>query len=125
VDAAVSLLTGVAFGLAPAVLASRADLVTVIKGGAPQTSHGRRRWNLRGVLVVAQVTISIVVLICAGLFIRSLGKALETDPGFKTDNLVTMQINPKLLGYDQQAIWRQFPEIQRRIEALPGVRRRR
>jgi len=119
---AVSLLTGVVFGLAPAVLASRADLVTVIKGGAPQTSQGRRRWNLRGALVVAQVTISIVVLICAGLFIRSLGKALETDPGFRTDNLITMQINPKLLGYDQPTIWRQFREIQRRIETLPGVR---
>jgi putative ABC transport system permease protein len=118
----VSLLTGVVFGLAPALLASRADLVTVIKGGAPQTSHGRRRWNLRGALVVAQVTISIVVLICAGLFIRSLGAALETDPGFSTENLITMQINPKLLGYDQQAVWRLFPEIVRRIEALPGVR---
>lgn len=118
----ISLLTGVFFGLAPAVLASRADLVTVIKGGAPQTSHGRRRMNLRGALVVAQVTISIVVLVCAGLFIRSLGKALETDPGFRTDDVITMQINPKLLGYDQQTIWRQFHEIQRRIEALPGVR---
>jgi macrolide transport system ATP-binding/permease protein len=119
---AVSLLTGVVFGLAPALTASRADLVTVIKGGAAQTSHGRRRWNLRGTLVVAQVTISIVVLICAGLFIRSLRAALETDPGFRTENLITMQINPKLLGYDQQAVWRLFPEIVRRIEALPGVR---
>jgi predicted permease len=74
------------------------------------------------VLVVAQVTISIVVLICAGLFIRSLRAALETDPGFRTENLVTMQINPKLLGYDQQAVWRLFPELLRRIEAQPGVR---
>jgi predicted permease len=103
-------------------VASRADLVNVIKGGAPQTSHGRRRWNLRGALVVAQVTISIVVLICAGLFIRSLRAALEADPGFSTDNLVTMQINPRLLGYDQQAVWHLFPEILRRVEALPGVR---
>src|SRR5947209_2879933 len=95
---AVSVLTGVIFGLAPALLASRADLVAVIKGGAGQ-ARGRRRWNLRGALVVAQVTISIVVLICAGLFIRSLRKALETDPGFQTDNLVTMMINPRLLGY--------------------------
>jgi predicted permease len=118
----ISLLTGVVFGLAPALLASRTDLVTVIKGGAAQTSHSRRRWNLRGALVVAQVTISIVVLICAGLFIRSLGKALETDPGFRTENLITMQINPKLLGYDQQTIWRLFPELLRRVEALPGVR---
>src|SRR5262249_25514249 len=83
---AVSLLPGVIFGLAPALLAARADLVAVIKGGAAEQSHGNqrwRRWNLRGVLVVAQVTISIIVLICAGLFIRSLGQAYQTDPGFQ------------------------------------------
>ena len=118
----VSLLTGVIFGLAPALLAVRTDLVAVIKGVAVSPSHSRRRWNLRGALVVAQVTISIIVLICAGLFIRSLRKVLETDPGFRTDNLVTMMINPRLLGYDQQAIWRFFPELLRRIETQPGVR---
>jgi predicted permease len=117
----ISLITGVIFGLAPALLASRTDLVAVIKGGAGQ-SRKRRRLNLRSTLVVAQVMISIVVLICAGLFIRSLRKALETDPGFKTDNMVTMMINPRLLGYDQKAIWRFFPELLRRIETQPGVR---
>jgi predicted permease len=119
---AVSLLTGVLFGLAPALLASRTDLVNVIKGGVTRLTHGRRRWNLRGVLVVAQVTISIVVLICAGLFIRSLGKASEVNPGFKTDNLVTMMINLDLLGYEQGAALQFFPELQRRVETLPGVR---
>ena len=104
----VSLITGVIFGLAPALLASRTDLVAVIKG-AVGPSRKRRRLNLRSTLVVAQVTISIVVLICAGLFIRSLRKALETDPGFKTKDMVTMMINPRLLGYDQKAIWRSFP----------------
>jgi predicted permease len=119
----VSLLTGVIFGLAPAVLASRANLVAVIKGMVTGPDHSRR-WNPRGVLVVVQVTISIVVLICAGLFIRSLGKALETDPGFKTDNLVTMMINPRLLAYDEQeTINRFFPELLQRIEAQPGVRK--
>ncbi|HYY93102.1 MAG TPA: ABC transporter permease, partial [Pyrinomonadaceae bacterium] len=118
----VSLFTGVAFGLAPALLASRADLVAVIKGGASKLSRGRRRWNLRGALVVAQVTISIVVLICAGLFIRSLSRASHTDPGFQADNLVTMMINPSLLGYDQESTRRLFREVQRRIEAQPGVR---
>jgi putative ABC transport system permease protein len=117
----VSLSSGVIFGLAPALLASRTDLVGVIKGTAGQ-SVGHRRWNLRGTLVVAQVTISIIVLICAGLFIRSLGKTLETDPGFRTDNLVTMMINPRLLGFDQKAIWRFFPELLHRIETQPGVR---
>src|SRR2546427_404338 len=81
-----------------------------------------RRWNLRSALVVAQVTTSIIVLICAGLFIRSLRKVLETDPGFKTEKMVTMMINPRLLGYDQKAIWRFFPELLRRIETQPGVR---
>ncbi|HEX8148443.1 MAG TPA: ABC transporter permease [Pyrinomonadaceae bacterium] len=119
---AVSLVTGVMFGLAPALLSSRTDLVNVIKGGAAQPPHGRRRWNVRGVLVVAQVTISLVVLICAGLFIRSLGMIRQTDPGFRSENLVTMMINLDLLAYDQQSALRFFPELQRRVEALPGVR---
>ncbi|MGH9755457.1 MAG: ABC transporter permease [Blastocatellia bacterium] len=118
----VSVLTGVIFGLAPALLAARTDLVAVIKGGAARPSNSRRRWNLRGSLVVAQVTISLIVLICAGLFIRSLGHALKTDPGFQTENLVTMMIDLDLLAYDQEATRRFFPELQRRIEAQPGVR---
>jgi predicted permease len=117
----VSLLTGVIFGLAPASLAARTDLVAVIKGAAGQ-SQRRRRWNLRGALVVGQVTISIIVLICAGLFIRSLSRTLKIDPGFKTENLVTMMINPRSLAYDQEAIWRFFPALLHRIEAQPGVR---
>ncbi len=120
----ISLLTGVIFGLAPALLASRTDLVAVIKGGTARPSHSRHRWNLRSALVVAQVTISIVVLICAGLFIRSLGKAVQTDPGFQTENLVTMMINPSLLAYDDRETTRRFfPELLRRIEAQPDVRR--
>ena len=118
----VSMLTGVLFGLAPALLASRTDLVNIIKGGMGNPSYGRRRWNLRGVLVVAQVTISLVILICAGLFIRSLGMVRQTDPGFQTENLVTMIVNLDLLAYDQPSTLRFFPELQRRVEALPGVR---
>ncbi|HEV2912615.1 MAG TPA: ABC transporter permease [Pyrinomonadaceae bacterium] len=119
----VSLLTGVIFGLAPALLASRTDLVAVIKGGGAGPSHSRRRLNLRGVLVIAQVTISLVVLICAGLFIRSLSQARQTDPGFKSENLVTMMINPSLLAYDEKETTKRFfPELLRRLEAQPGVR---
>jgi predicted permease len=119
----VSLLTGVVFGLAPALLASRADLVSVIKGGAAQLPRGRRRWTLRGALVVAQVTISIVVLICAGLFIRSLRQVRQADPGFKTENLVTLMLNPRLLAYDErEATTRLFPELLRRVRAQRGVR---
>ncbi|MFN0121240.1 MAG: ABC transporter permease [Blastocatellia bacterium] len=114
-----SLLTGVIFGLAPALLASRTDLVAVIKGMA---TGRRRRWNPRGALVVAQVTISIVVLICAGLFVRSLGQASKTDPGFRSENLVVMMITPGLLAYDGEASLRFYRELLRRLESRPGVR---
>jgi len=64
------------------------------------------------------------VLICAGLFMRSLSQAVKTDPGFQTENLVTMMINPGQLGYDPaDTAKRFFPELLRRIEAQPGVRR--
>ncbi|HEY6190415.1 MAG TPA: ABC transporter permease [Pyrinomonadaceae bacterium] len=118
----ITMLTGVVFGLAPALLASRVDLVAVIKGGAAGPSQKRRRLNLRGALVIAQVTISLVVLICAGLFIRSLAQARQTDPGFETENLVTMMINPGLLLYDEPTTRRFFQELQHRLEAEPGVR---
>src|SRR5499427_1269707 len=120
-----SLLTGVVFGLALALLASRPDLVAVIKGDAAgQTGQcgGRRRWSLRNALVVAQVAISIIVLICAGLFLRSLNRAIRVDPGFSVENLVTMWLDPSLPGYDQAAGLRFYQELRRRIEALPGVR---
>jgi putative ABC transport system permease protein len=117
------LLTGVLFGLAPALLTSRSDLVAVIKGAALRSSSGRSRWDLRGALVVAQITICIVVLICAGLFIRSLDQVRRTDPGFRTENLITMMINPRPLTYDDKEIaGRLFPELLRRFGSQPGVR---
>jgi predicted permease len=118
---AVAGVTGVVFGLAPALLASRADLTAVIKGAAERPTRGRR-WSLGTALVVAQVTISIVVLVCAGLFVRSLGEVRRTDPGFRTENLVTMMVNPGLLAYEREASRRFYPELRRRVEALPGVR---
>jgi predicted permease len=118
----VSMLTGVIFGLAPAWWASRPDLIAVIKGDAAGQSQGKWRWNLSGALVVAQVAISVVVLICAGLFLRSLNKALNIDPGFSADNLVTMTLDPGSLGYDETAGKRFYTEALRRVEALPGVR---
>jgi len=119
----ISLLTGLTFGLAPALLASRIDLLAVIKDAVTKPARRRRSWNLRNALVVAQVTISIVVLICAGLFIRSLSQARQTDPGFQTDNLITMRINLDALGYDEAALRRFWSELRLHIEEQPGVRR--
>lgn len=119
---AVSLLTGIIFGLIPALVASRPDLVAVIKGDVVGRTQTRFRWNLRGALVVVQVAISIIVLICAGLFIRSLNKSLRLDLGFSTDNLVTMRLDPGLLAYDEASGRRFYQEVLRRVEAQPGVR---
>jgi len=120
----VSLLTGLIFGLAPAVIASRQDLVSVLKSEV-KIHVGRgvtRRLNLRAALVVAQLAISIVVLVCAGLFLRSLNKALKTDPGFNVENLVTMRVDPGALGYDTEGGKRFYTELLHRIQEQPGVR---
>jgi predicted permease len=122
---AITLATGVIFGLVPSLVASRPDLVAVIKGAAAGQSPRKQhwwRWNGRNLLVVAQVAISIVVLICAGLFLRSLGNALQLDPGFSTENLVTMKLDPGLLAYTEAAGKRFYTETLRRAAALPGVR---
>lgn len=119
----VSVATGLIFGLAPAFLASRPNLVGILKGAGPTQSPGAfRRWNVRGLLVVAQVAISIVVLVCAGLFLRSLNKALSSDTGFSTENLVTMRLDPGGLGYDNNSGKRFYSELLKRIETHPGVR---
>src|SRR5262245_34540249 len=118
----ISLLTGVIFGLAPALIASRPDLVSVVKiDAAGQQQRGRAgRWNLRNLLVVAQVAISIIVLVCAGLFLKSLSRVRNADPGFTIDNLITMQLDPGPLGYSQEEGKRFYSELLRRIEAQPG-----
>ncbi len=118
----VTLATGVIFGLVPALQAARPDLVAVIKGDAAGQSLAKRRGNLRGALVVAQVAISIVVLICAGLFLRSLHRAINLDPGFSAENLVTMRLDPGLLAYDEAAGKRFYAEVLRRVAAQSGVR---
>jgi predicted permease len=120
----VSVLTGLVFGVAPALIASRLDLVSVLKSEV-QLSVKRgatRRLNLRAALVVTQLAISIVVLVCAGLFLRSLNKALKTDPGFNVENLVSMRIDPGGLGYDIDGGKRFYSELLHRLEEQPGVR---
>ena len=119
----VSFLTGLVFGLAPALLASRPNLVGVLKGAvsAPQRRGLLQRFNIRGILVVAQVAISVVVLVCAGLFLRSLNKALKIDPGFTIENLVTMKLDPGSLGYTPDEGKRFYSELTKRLEEQPGI----
>ncbi len=123
-----SVLTSLLFGLAPSLAASRPDLASVMKT-VGQSSKSRwpkqiELWlNPRGLLVVGQVALSIILLIGAALLIESLARLRRVDPGFQSANLLTMQIGLPLTRYDttqKQAAF--FDQLVQRVEAIPGVR---
>ncbi len=91
------------FGLAPAWQSSNPDVVPVLKGDPEAARRGKRRaFGLRNVLVVAQVALSLVVLVCGGLFIKSFRKAQTMDPGFDNPNGLIVSLSPQLIGYDEE-----------------------
>jgi predicted permease len=116
---AVSLLTGILFGLAPALAATRIDLIPMLKG-AEGKSHSLRR-RLAKSLVVAQVALSLALLIGAGLLIRSLQQLYRVDTGFERDKLLTMWVYPALIGYDRAKELRLYHEAVESLNAIPDV----
>jgi putative ABC transport system permease protein len=114
----VSLLAGVAFGLAPARRTSRTDCTAAMKDEG--ASSGPRRSRLRGALVVSQVAISLMLLICSGLLVRSLANVYR-GAGFDPSHLFWLRLRPSLVGYDATKAWTYQREVIRKIEALPGV----
>jgi predicted permease len=118
----VSILTGVTFGLAPALQSTRVDLVSAIKDeGLAFGRRFARRTRLRDVLIVAQVTVSLALLITAGLLVRGLQRARTLDPGFKPERVLTAAFDLREQGYDQnraEIFQHRFGE---RLEGLPGV----
>ncbi|HEY9404508.1 MAG TPA: ABC transporter permease [Pyrinomonadaceae bacterium] len=116
-----SLVTGLIFGLLPALNASKLDLTSVLKDEAGALGRATRRSNLRSVLVVAQVTLSLVLLISSGLFIRSLQGAQAINPGFDADKLLVMSYNVGLQGYDEAKGKVFNRELIERVSNLPGV----
>jgi len=116
----ISLGTGIIFGLVPALQATRPDLAPTLKdevGAITSTAS----IGLRKTLVVAQVTLSLLLLIGAGLFIRSLKNLKGIDPGFKTRNLLTFAIDPPLNGYKAERSREILRQIYESLNALPGV----
>lgn len=118
---ALSLATGIIFGLAPALQASRPDLVPALKDEVSVVAQGRRRFSLRNLLVVAQVALSLVLLIGAGLFLRSLKNAQDIDPGFEAEKILNAQLNINLLRYTKAQGQEFYRQVIERVEALPGV----
>jgi putative ABC transport system permease protein len=119
---ALSLATGVVFGLTPALAASRADLQEAMKEGG-KASSGRGARTVRDLLVVAEVALALVLLVGAGLLMKSLVRMLHVDPGFNTENLLTMRLTlpPERYADDAEAA-RFYDELTRRVGQLPGVR---
>jgi len=114
-----ALLTGIIVGLVPAIRASRGNLAAILHEGGRGVVGGKNR--LRTGLVVAQVAGSLVLLIIAGLFARSLGKAQNTNLGFDPDHVVNFAMDPVEIGFDQQQTRDFYKNLLARVGSLPGV----
>jgi len=118
----VSVLTGLLFGVGPALAATRRRLGGFLKEGGRGASTGRGHSQLRSLLVVGEVALSLVLLVGAGLLVRSFGRLLEVKPGFNPDGMVTMWVNFTGERYAKKGeSTRSLEEILPRVAALPGV----
>ncbi len=116
----VSMLTGVIFGLVPALQATRPQLAGTLKDQMGSIAGGTSVL-LRKALVAAQVTLSLLLLIGAGLFVRSLKNLKDLDPGFSTKNLVEFGVNPTLNGYKPERSLDFYRQLRDNLNAMPGV----
>ncbi len=116
-----SILTGIFFGLAPALHAARPDLVPALKDESGAAAGGFSKSRLRSAFVVAQVALSLLLLIAAGLFLRSLRNAHAIDPGFDPSNVLLMSVDLRLQGYSQTGAKEFCNRLLERVRSLPGV----
>ena len=119
---AVSVLTGVLSGLLPAFHATRLAIAPTLKNEAGAVLGGTRPFRFRKGLVVAQIALSLLLLVGAGLFVRSLANLRSLDPGFQPDHLVAFTVDPSLSGYDLAQQRQLFDRLREQLAAEPGVR---
>jgi len=117
---AVCAITGILFGLAPALGTTRVDLIPALKDHSSAVTGGTRA-RLRHALVVAQVFLSIILLIGAGLYIRTLMNLRTLNPGFNTHNVIALALDPSLNGYSTERRLQIFRDTLARLRATPGV----
>src|SRR5262245_54074749 len=115
-----SLLTGLVFGLVPAWRATKVDLTPALKDSGRGSSAASRSLFGRG-LVVMQIALSLLLLIGAGLFVRTLVNLQRTDPGFNTKNLLLFDVSPRLNGYQDERLAQLYDRMTERLDALPGA----
>src|SRR5262245_866981 len=117
----VAVLTGILFGLAPAIQSTRPDLTSALKNEIPALASGGRRFELRKILVVAQVALSLLLLVGAGLFVRTLQNLERMDLGFRADKVLLLSMNPGLNRYKPDQARNFYAQLLERVKTLPGV----
>ncbi len=117
----VAVLTGIMFGLAPALQATRPNLIEALKNEIPTLTGAGSRLELRKLLVVAQVALSLLLLIGAGLFVRTLQNLKGIDLGFRADKVLLLSMNPGLNGYNPEQVKNFYAQLLERVNTLPGV----
>src|SRR5580700_11258579 len=118
---ALATFTGLLFGLAPALQAGRAEVASTLREQRASLAAAGGGARIRRVLVVAQLALSLLLLVGAGLFARSLFNLQRVDPGFRTERLLTFAIDPSLNGYTKERGFALFHDLQERLVRLPGV----
>jgi predicted permease len=126
VTAALSIATGAIFGLAPALQSTSVDLVSALKqarlGGEKRRLRPWLRVSLGQALVVAQIAVSLLILVAAGLFVRTLLNLNSIQVGFNQENLLLVTLNARQAGYQGDSLMRFYTDLQASLERLPGVR---
>lgn len=117
----VTVVTGILFGLAPALRISRTDLASIMKDSSTSTTGGREKHRLGNSLVVVQVAASLVLMVGAGLFVRTLVNYESRDYGFNQEHLLTFGIDGSRQGYQGVRLANLYSQMQDRLQALPGV----
>jgi predicted permease len=116
-----SILTGIVFGLVPAWQATRTNLAPTLKGGVRDGSYGLRQFWLGRGLAATQVALSLMLLIGAGLFVRTFQKLKTLDPGFNSENLLLFSLDSRMRGSSSDQAFNLFKQLLERIGNVPGV----
>ena len=119
--AVMSLATGIAFGLFPALHSTRPDLVTALRNNSGKLAGGRAARRFRTSLATAQIALAMALLMSAGLFLKSLWKVSRVDLGVRVEKLVTFGVTPEQNGYDSVRIRNLYERIEEELNAIPGV----
>jgi predicted permease len=119
--AILSIGTGLLFGMFPALHSTRSDLISVIRAGAGQLTGGKAAARFRASLVTAQITLSMALLVSAGLFLKSLMNVSRVDIGLELDSFVTFALSPQRAGYDTTRAAVFFARVEEEMATIPGV----